>query len=223
MARGFGISNGGGSTDRIRVDPNSGNDFKTYAAKFWMASASVNGRVWDQPGGSFLLIHSSSANLRFAINYTGGTQAGWSFSCGTGFHQVVVRYTPNSFSSPDIWLDGSKVTLTVEQAQSAATGENPSGGTDIGNRAAQDRVWPGHIYEYALWHEFLSDEACLELSSGLSPMAYVAKNLVAYLPMRGGVNPPINVASGVAASARTGTLTGKSEVWGGRHMWPYCA
>ena len=197
MAIGFGSTYGVGSTDQIIVPliTTSNSDY-TFSAHYYRngIGGGTFGRVfgnlrlslyWDSLFGDMYFFCMDNSTITYYYNISDGTVGSDTRGGSTGkWYKIVVTLRINADgivpSNVNIFLDGVKKNV----GQTNDTG-GPSSPTTIGiGNVSQtnDRNWDGMIQEVGIWNRLLSDNECISISSGFSPITNL-NGLINYVPL----------------------------------------
>jgi hypothetical protein len=201
MAIGFGATYGAGTTDQVIVPlTTSSNNNYTFAVHYFrnVSGGSSLGRVfanfriflyWDNNfndmyfGGGYN-DSGASVNIDF-YNISDGTSGSDARGGSTGkwYKCVLTMRLETDFNAPTNvkwFMDGVKKNIT--KAPDVTGGSAPSY-MAIGNRyETSDRNWDGIIQEFAVWNRILSDDECISISKGFSPITNL-NGLTNYVPL----------------------------------------
>ena len=193
MARGFGTTDGVGTTDRLTstYDVVSGGTV-TIAAWIWITGAGGGGvgRIFTNAAGSRHWWYDNAAGtLVFIIGYSplGGF---WAITAPTlgAWHHVAVTYDGASTANdPLIYLNGVSVAVTETQSPSG-TILTAAAAWIIGNENGGAGGWNGRLAEFGHWTRLLSADEIAGLAKGGSP-AFIPHGLVLYYPLLGRYSP----------------------------------
>lgn len=197
MARGFGATDGAGSTDAIVLAFTTA--LPVLTLHIWFTRRSLGGgglgRLCQKAttGDTGPKLFNADAGPPSHLNFlypwsgSGGGTAGWQIDApavsATTWHALTLTYDESSTSNdPAFWLDGASQTVTELTAPSGT----PNQGSEawvLGNRKSDSaRAWDGNLAEFAIWNRILSNSEITALAAGFAP-AWSPRGLVAYTPM----------------------------------------
>lgn len=185
MARGFGATDGGSTSDLITTAYSGDAQLMSWAAWVYQRSSGAGtfGRAVAQQSGKALIATGSPDRLSLLVTWSGAS-AQWSvpISLSTWYHLVVTYDHGSTANDPVMYLNGSSATVT-EITAPAGTYTAPGNVYTLGNRPALDRCWDGRLAEVAIWSGVaLSAAQAAQLARGASPLHY-RTGLVCYVPM----------------------------------------
>lgn len=194
MARGFGSTDGVGTTDKITTALTSHATQRSYflwTYRHGDGGGSGFGRMFDKltAGSTVELLFNDGFNTPFnryfyQRNWSGGnSQWAWTRPSADAWHSIGVAYDASSASNdPTVYQDGSIATVSNISRGSGS----PLTNTDpyvLGNRGSDNaRNWDGREGEYAVWDRILTADEWVSLSKGFSPL-FFPNGLVEYVPM----------------------------------------
>jgi hypothetical protein len=205
MARGFGATVGGGTTDIITSALTSRPTQRSYHLWFNRAGAggANAGRLWDAPTTTDLCFVSDVAGQ---VNF----QRKWSVASGAWFitepsagswYALGISYDGGADTNdPVMYINGASQSVTETVAPSG-TFDTTTSAYSIGNRASDGvRVFNGTIAEFAVWDAILTAPEFAALGKGFSPLLIRPAALAEYVPM-----VRANISQKLAAPSITGT------------------
>lgn len=186
MARGFGATDGAGSTDSIVLANTT--LYSPITLHWWFTRRSVGGggigRLFQKAttgdtGPRLFAFSNPPDELRLLYPWTtsAGGNAEWRITApaasATTWHALTMTYDDSSTSNdPVFWVDGSSVSVTEAVAPSGS----PSASTEawvLGNRKSDNaRVWDGQIAQFAVWDRILSNADIAALALGYAPRSF---------------------------------------------------
>lgn len=209
MARGFGSTDGSGTTDLISTTYSTDHTLQTWAAWIWITGAGggnfarlVRNTVEDR----ILWMDWVAGEFWWTVGFTtfGGQWSTPIPSTGAWHHFAWTYDAGSTANDPLMYIDGSSVTVTEEQAPSGTlltTGNQ----FDIGNRRSDSlRNWNGSLAEFAHWSRILSAEEIAALAKGFAPSIF-PRGLALYCPLDGRTSPERDFGMG---GGHAGTVTG---------------
>jgi hypothetical protein len=186
MARGFGSTLGGGTTDKVTTTYGTVGTQMSYSGWFFQRAAggSSLGVLFAQTGGGVgEALFNSGSTWAFGAEWT-TTDGSWSVvrPSLSNWHHLLLTYDgSNTANNPVVYINGSSVTVT--RITGPAGTRTPSGANfNIGNRADSTLWWDGHIAEFAIWDRILTAGDATALSKGYSPL-FLRNSLKEYVPL----------------------------------------
>lgn len=205
MARGFGSTEGAGTSDIITTA--IGRNFsQRYTIFTWIyysgTGGGTGGRVFDSdPRFYNSLIQDNASDSYNFEHWRLTTHGSWRLTTAPSAYTgiwipLAITYdASDTANDPRIWLAGSLESLT--ETSSPAGGARDITNLTIGNRNDNIRVWNGRIGPFARWEDILPDSAIDDLNHGYSPEFFPERRLF-YLPMDGSGqdrnNPPPTIS-----------------------------
>jgi hypothetical protein len=194
MARGFGSTPGGGTTDIIASTITAHNPLRSYAiwtyrngdggGGFGCAFQKRNGELAD-----YELLRNDSGGNYYYQNRWNSTAILWSFTrpAASEWHHIAVTYDYGSTANdPVVYVDGSSVTVTEGGTAPSGTHNTNSASYTLGNmQETLGRVWDGSLAEFAIWNAILTSDEAAALGKGVSPLLIRPALLIEYIPMIG--------------------------------------
>lgn len=208
MARGFGSTDGGGTTDKIVTNYTACHTLSTWSLQFWLTGAGGGGlgRLFDKDGtttGQRVLLYDNAAGLlRFGAAWTALNT--WVITApATGmWHHLCVTYDGSSTTNdPVFYLNGTTPAVT-DEAGPGGTLQTNTGAYHFGNRSDDTRNLNGRLANTAHWDRILTAPEALALGNGVSP-SYFRNNLKFHYPLIGRYSPEFDDVAGAV-----GTVTG---------------
>lgn len=209
MARGFSggsSSLGSGTTDVVTT---------AYASMPTVISGSVwiypnghggsdKGRIFDMGTLAVIFMADNQANAPGEYTFGTNNSTNWAFTAPSqnNWHQIGFVFNTSTLAKPDIYIDGSAVSVGVNGGETAVS----AGTWRFGNRSDSARGWDGLMAEGALWGVGLDASEFAALGKGYSPLLVRRTSLVVYEPMlRDNTNPLMAAASitGTAVQAHS--------------------
>ncbi len=201
MARGFDVTLGSGTTDKITSTLTSHATSRSYHTLLYRNGDGSGGfgRIFDKLTVSFQIetafYDSSDGKIKFQQEFGNGPNrwyGGTTISAGQWYGWGFSLNSTVDTNNPLIYLNG--VSETVTQDVTNETGAGPGSTTDpyvIGNRGSDDaRPFDGLLAEFAIWDAILTPAEFAALGVGVSPILIRPESLVEYLPMlRDNVGP----------------------------------
>jgi hypothetical protein len=192
MARGFGATDGVGSTDVIDTGVSQHAAQRTYAVR-WLAHSNGPGAVArlinkDTAGTivETMFIQNNAGNeiIAFRRQYSGGD--GIWFANHLGFevwHNVIFTLDDSAAgNTANIWINGNLATLAGNQP-SIGTVVNNANNYLIGNRSTADRNFDGTLEEVAIWDRILTDDEIRAITGDCASPLVFPRSLRSYFPL----------------------------------------
>lgn len=195
MARGFGATHGGGTSDRIESALTAHANQRTYALWTYRAGAGGGslGRMIDKRSGADpeveLMLLSNAAPVVYQFVRVFSVAVGrWdrdvTLDCPVNeWHHIVFTFDSSADTNdPVMYIDGVLAALTEANTPSGTANTNTSPYV-IGNRASDNaRNWDGQLAEFAVWDRILSTGEIAALGKGYSPLFFPVGR-VEYIPL----------------------------------------
>lgn len=191
MSRGFGTTNGSGTTDKI-LSGYAGNMTTSLSFHTWVwrtgAGGGNFGRIIDQANGVQIAQDNAASTYYFIAPFS--TTAGvWDITApGTGaWVSFGFRYNGAATTNdPAFFLSGTAATITNEVTPVGTFGSG-TGAWTIGGRASDNaRHWNGKIAEPCLWQGvLLTDQNFTDLAAGIPPLSISPSSIPFYPPFWG--------------------------------------
>lgn len=201
MARGFGTTSGAAATDRVLTTLSAKTTLRSYSIWVYANAYAGSPRVFDD-GGTPVERLGDNGSVWEYLRAWSGSNATWTVarpSTGAWHHFGITYDGSSTANDPLIYVDGTSVTVTETTAPSG-TLTTTAQALNLGNRAAQDRVWDGMMAEWGVWDRILSADDMAALGKGFSPM-FFRNGLSDYIPMVRG-----NLSRKLAPPTLTGTV-----------------
>jgi len=195
MSRGFGSTDGGGTSDIITTSFSSGltdGGVRTYS--IWFTNNGYGGgglgRIFDRSDiatANESFYNTSSPGLTYSVRYT-TSNSQWAFDNtgvqdGNWHHAALTMDNGSPSNAPHCYVDGSERSQTFSAGGSGTT-VNPSTAFTLGNRKSDSgRNWDGKLAEFAVWDAILTAAELAALAKGASPLTILPDKLVEYVPL----------------------------------------
>jgi hypothetical protein len=120
--------------------------------------------VKSNSGPPYFVLNAKAASTMQVLTGFATTQGNWSFPVTQSkWQHIVARVTMDTTTTPTVWVDGVKQTLTLI---TAASGAAPTDNANlfIGNNSAGTRNWAGQIDYVRAWNRYLTDKEVAQLN-----------------------------------------------------------
>lgn len=207
MARGFGSTDGAGTTDKIVTNYTACHTLNTWSVQFWLTGAGGGGfgRLFDKGNPLNLLYDNAAGKISFGRLWT-TTSGTWTIAAPAtgGWNNLCITYDGGLTTNvPIFYLNGTTPTVTAESTPVGTLSTDATVYT-IGNRADNIRHLNGRLANPAHWDRIASASEALAITSGISP-AYFRNNLKFHYPLIGRYSPEWDDVAGAVGTV-TGTL-----------------